>query len=755
MQRRVATSLCHWGAFEAVVENGRLTEARPWPGGGADPDMIGAWPELAYGRARIRRPHVRRSCLERGAGAGGAGRGCEDMVPVDWDTALDLVASELEAVYRDHPAASVFGGSYGWSSAGRFHHARTQVRRFLAAAGGFTDQSGNYSWGAAAALLPHVLGDASAVSHAATGWDSIAEHSDALIAFGGLNPKNWRVTSGGAGYHHMPELVRRAADRGVRFVIISPISADIPPGIDALLIQPLPNTDTALILALAHEALCDDRADRAFLDRYTVGADRFIAYLRGADDNQPKTLEWAAGISGVPVGSLRELWRIVRSGRIMLTAAWSLQRARHGEQPYWALIALAAMLGQIGLPGGGFCFGFGSLNGVGMSARRGYVPAMPGLANPAASSIPAASVLDMLERPGETFEFNGRRGTYPDTRLIYWAGGNPFHHAQDLNRLEAAWKRPRTVIVHDAWWTATAQRADIVLPATTTLERNDIGGSSRDPFVFFMPKLIEPVGESRDDYAIFAELARRLGCHDRFTQGRDEEAWLRHLWSATRTRAARDGIDAPDYDGLRRAGHFHVPAPDEPEILLERFRSDPEANRLGTPSGRIELYSETIAGFGYDEDCPPRPAWIEPEEWLGAAAPDELHLLSSQPAKQLHGQLYQARRHNAPAPISLNPGDAAARGLRDGDIVRVFNGRGACLARLDEDCGLRQGVAIMPTGSWYAPGTDGSGVEQNGNPNVLTADRRTSRLGQGSAAQSVLVRVARRDPPVTAARTEE
>lgn len=742
MSRRVATSLCHWGAFEAVVEDGRLTATRPWRDGGADPEMIGAWPELVYGDARIRRPHVRRSFLECGAEAGGAGRGLEEMVPVDWATALDMVATELQAVYRDHPPASVFGGSYGWSSAGRFHHARTQVRRFLAAAGGFTDQEGNYSWGAAAALLPHVLGDPSAVAHAATGWETIASHSDALVAFGGLNPKNWHVTSGGAGHHRMPDLVRDAAARGVRFVIVSPNAGDVPPGLDALLIQPRPNTDTALMLALAREAVAEGRADAAFLNRYTAGADRFIAYLQGADDGQPKTLDWAADICGLPIETVRDLWRIVRSGRVMLTASWSLQRARFGEQPYWALIGLAAMLGQIGLPGGGFCFGYGSMNGVGMAARRGYVPVMPGLPNPAKSSIPAAAILDALERPGEAFDFNGRRGTYADTQLIYWAGGNPFHHAQDLFRLEKAWRRPRAVIVHESWWTATARRADIVLPATTSVERNDIGGSSRDPFVFFMPKLIEPVGESRDDFAIFEELAKRLGCHDTFTEGRDEEAWLRHLWSATETRVAREGIEVPDFEGLRRIGHVQVPPPDKPEVLLESFRNDPEANRLRTPSGRIELYSETIEGFGYAEDSPPMPRWIEPEEWLGSAAPDELHLLTNQPAKQLHGQLYQVRRHNAPAPIRLNPGDAQARGVHDGDVVRVFNGRGACLARVEGDAGIRAGVAIMPTGSWFAPDTRDPRLERNGNPNVLTGDRRTSRLGQGSAAQSALVRIA-------------
>lgn len=744
MARRVGISLCHWGAFEAVVEDGRLIEARPWADGGADAAMIGAWPELLYGPARIRQPHVRRGFLERGRAAGGEGRGRDEMVPVPWEQALDLAARELQDAYAAGPPQGVFGGSYGWSSAGRFHHARTQLRRFLAATGGFTDQTANYSWGAAAALLPHVLGDTSAVAFGATAWETVIEHSDALIAFGGLNPKNWRVTSGGAGLHHIDAQVRAAAARGVRFVVISPTSDDVPPGLDALQIRPRPNSDVAIMLALAHQALVEGRADRAFLSRCTEGAERFIAYLNGETDGQPKTLTWAAGIADVPEAELRELWQILRQGRVMLTASWSLQRAQFGEQSYWALIALAAMLGQIGLPGGGFCFGYGSMNAVGMPARRGYVPTMPGLPNPAASAIPAASLLDLLERPGQPFDFDGRRALYPETRLIWWAGGNPFHHNQDLFRLERAWNRVPAVIVQEGWWTPAARRADIVLPATTTLERNDIGGSSRDPFVFFMPKLVAPVGEARNDHDILRALAARLGVAETFTEGRDEEGWLRHLWRRTEAKAARDGLAVPDFDAFRRAGHIRIPPPERPEVLLDAFRADPEGHPLPTPSGRIELYSETIAGFGYD-DCPPLPSWQEPDEWLGNAGPDELHLLTSQPERQLHSQLWQARHHNSPAPLRLNPAEAAARGLRAGDMARVFNRRGACLAQVEVSPGLRRGVAILPTGAWFAPDPARPGLERNGNPNVLTADRRTSKLGQGSAAQTLLVRIARAD----------
>lgn len=734
-------SLTHWGAFEANVRDGRLVAARPWGAAGGDPAMIGTLPRLVHSPLRIDRPHVRRAYLERGPGAGGRGRGRDEMLPVAWDIALDLVADALSRTRAEHGPSAIFGGSYGWSSAGRFHHARTQVRRFLAAAGGFTDQIGNYSWGAADALLPHVLGSSDAVSSAATSWETIAETTDLMVAFGGLNPKNWRVTSGGAGAHAMPAQLGRAMARGMTLWVVSPQAGDVPPGIDAARIAPRPNTDTAILLALAHQALAEGVADRAFLERYTTGHAELAAYLRGDADGTAKTLAWAARIADVPEPQLAALWAAIRDGgRVMLTASWSLQRADHGEQSFWALIALAAMLGQIGLPGGGFCFGYGSMNAVGADARRGYVPSLPGLPNPAGSAIPAAAILDMLQHPGKTIRFNGRDIPYPDTRMIYWAGGNPFHHAQDLFALERAWQRPDTVVVHEPWWTPAARRADIVLPATTALERADIGGSSRDPHVFAMPQLIPPQGEARNDFAIFAALADRLGCRQAFDGGRDEEAWLRHLWQGTQERGRRDGVAVPDYDSFRAQGVWRVPPPDRPEVLLEDFRRDPEGARLKTPSGRIELRSQTIGARV--PEMAPHPIWLPPQEYLGVAEADEFHLVTNQPARQLHSQLYQcAEAADRPQPVQIAPQDMARLQLAAGEIVRLWNRRGACLARVQPDPGLRPRVLIMATGAWYDPDPETPGLDRNGNPNVLTADRRTSPLGQACAALSTLVRL--------------
>jgi len=741
---RLPASLCHWGAFQAEVANGRLLATRPWPESGADPAMIGAIPELVYSDRRIDQPYVREGWLKARAGAQGAGRGRETMVPVGWDQALDLVADEIARVRDRHGHKALFAGSYGWSSAGRFHHARTQIRRFYGALGGFTDQTGNYSWGAAQIILRYVLGSDAAVSGAATSWKSIAGNTDVLVAFGGLNPKNWHVTSGGAGHHHMPRDVARARRAGTRFVVVSPVADDIPDGSDALWIAPRPGSDTAIILGLCHELDRSGRADRDFLERYCIGAETFIAYLRGEHDGIVKSLAWASKIADVPRRDLQVLVDLIAAGRVMLTASWSLQRAQHGEQCYWALIALAAMLGQIGLPGGGLTFGYGSLNAVGGDARKGLVPSLPTLGNAAGMAIPVARFADMLERPGETIRFDGGEITYPEIRLIHWAGGNPFHHAQDLFRLERLWARPQTIVVNEAFWTATAKRADIVLPATTSLERNDIGGSSRDPHVFFMPKLIEPVGDARDDFAIFCGLAERLGL-SAFADGDDEEGWLRRLWSASRRRAAEQQIEAPDFDQLRAINVWRTPAPAEPEVLLADFRNDPKRFALATPSGRIEIASARIAAMKL-ADMTGHPAWFLPTEWAGNAAPGQLAMLSRQPRRYLHSQLAQTSlaRDNPPT-VTIAAAPAAAMGLRDGMAVRIDSPRGGCRARLRISEGCRPDIAIMETGPWFDGGTDR--IDPAGNPNALTFDQPTSELSQASAAQTCLVRLSAEPEP--------
>ena len=746
----------HWGVFSARLRDGALA-VRPYAG---DPDpngIIGNFPAALRHRARIARPMVRRGWLERGPGPDGR-RGRDGFVAVSWDEVLDRLGAELGRIRDTHGPGAVFGGSYGWASAGRFHHAQSQVHRFLnIAMGGYVRSVNTYSSGAASVIVPHVLGSYEVLPRRNVTWEQIAEHTEAVIAFGGMALKNSMVAGGSISQHVERGAMARARARGCDFLLVGPLRSDLPPEAGAEWIANIPGSDTALMLALVHTLVAEGLHDRAFLDRHTEGWAVFERYLTGEADDQPKDADWAAPIAGIPAEEIRALARRLHGRRVLVVVAHSLQRAEHGEQPVWMGAVLAAALGQIGLPGGGYGYALGA---IGYYGRRNSAVPLPTLAqgrNRVADYIPVARISDMLLNPGGTYRYNGQTRTYPDIRLVYWAGGNPFHHHQDLNRLRRAFAGVDTLVVHEMAWTATARHADIVLPCTMTLEREDIGASSNDPLMVTMHKVAEPHGEARDDYAIFAGLAERLGRGAEFTEGRDARQWLEHLYERTRRGLEEKGLPAPDFARFWEAGSLTLPQEPDDGGELRRFREDPVANPLPTPSGRIEVFPRTIDSYG-EADCPGHPAWLPPEDAPRPGAP--LFLVANQPATRLHSQLdfgghSAGAKHRGREVARMHPLDAAARSIAEGDIVRLFNARGACLAAVVVTEDVRPGVVQLPTGAWYDPADpeEEAPLCVHGNPNVLTRDAGTSALAQGCTGQLTAVEVERFTgnlPPVRA-----
>lgn len=750
----------HWGLYDVEVENGRLVGVRPFNQDPHPAAITESVPSAVHHSSRIMSPMVRQGFLEHGLASDRTARGVEPFVQVTWEEALDLVAAELKRVKETYGNASIYAET-GWGSAGVFHSAKSQLYRFLNGFGGYVDRVSNWSFGAAEVILPHIVGSMAPIGAGVTSWPILRDHTKLIVMFGGMAPKNAQVTNGGIGRHLTLDWLTEVRQAGTDFICVSPTRDDAANDLNAEWLAIRPNTDTALMLGLAHTLVKENLHDEAFLERYCEGFERFRAYLLGHTDGTPKDADWAATITDIAADTIRNLARRMAAVRTMLTMSWSLQRADHGEQPCWAVITLAALLGQIGLPGGGFGIGYGAVGGIGNPRPRMPRLSFPTGTNSVKTIVPVARVSDMLLNPGQPFDFNGQRLTYPDIRLVYWCGGNPFHKVQDLNRLLHAWQQPETIITHEPWWTPTARRADIVLPSPTTLERNDIGVSTSDGYIFAMQKAIEPVGESRPDYDIYTALAERLGFKEHYTEGRTEMEWLRHLYDLASQQAVNLHVEMPSFEAFWEAGHVAFPAPDDPPILFEDYRHDPDANALNTPSGRIEIFSQTIDAFGYD-DCPGHVTWLEPAEWLGSrkTAAYPLHMLSNQPRSRLHSQLdcgavSRGAKVAAREAIRMHPDDATARGIADGDVVRVYNDRGACLAGAVVTDAIRPGVVQLATGAWFDPvdaATIGS-LDKHGNPNVLTLDKGTSRLSQSPSAQTTLVDVQRYDgepPAITA-----
>jgi biotin/methionine sulfoxide reductase len=576
-----------------------------------------------------------------------------------------------------------------------------------------------------------------------------------------LPMKNVQLTSGGVFQHRVKGFLDLASEREMEFVYFSPLRDDLTDVVNATWHPISPGSDVAVMLALAYTLISEDLHDKEFLDRYCVGFERLERYILGLDDGQPKSPEWAEPLSEILAGDIRNLARKMAGKRVFITNTWSLQRQEFGEQPPWMAMSLAAILGQIGLPGGGYGFGYGSVSrvGDGFIADGLGLPVFRQGVNPVKQFIPVARISDMLLNPGTAYDYDGRHMTYPDIKLVYWAGGNPFHHHQNLSRFRQALATVDTLVVHDPFWTATARHADIVIPSTVSLERNDLGGSPNEAYLAAMQQAIPPFEQARSDYDTFSDLAYALGVGEEFTEGRDEMGWLRHLYDRWREKAAKKGHNFPEFENFWAEGYLKLPT-DVSSVLFADFREDPEEHRLQTPSGRVELFSETIDSFGYD-DCPGHPTWMEPQEWLGSKRAEQfpLMMISNNPKTRLHSQLdigkySQDSKVQGREPVRIHPEDAAARGIRDGDVVRVFNDRGSVLAGVVITEIARPRVIQLSTGAWYDPldPADPDSMCVHGNPNAVTADKGSSKLAQGCTGQHTLVEIERWEgelPPIS------
>ncbi|MBP2169494.1 biotin/methionine sulfoxide reductase [Erwinia toletana] len=734
----------HWGAFSARLHDNRLT-ITPFAG---DPDpspLLKNFENVLNHPVRVTQPMVRRGWLEDGPGADER-RGSDDYIAISWEQAYQLAADELQRVSAESGPQAVFGGSYGWSSAGRFHHAQSQVHRFLnTVIGGYVRSVNSYSSGAASVILPHIVGDMNEVARRGVSWEEISQHTEVLLSFGGLALKNAQVASGGLSEHTERGFIHAAATRGTQFLSVSPLRSDLPQEAQGEWIPIRPGTDAALMLALLHTLVANDWHDQAFLDRYCVGWDTLAAYIGGEADGQVRDAGWAAAICGIDAQRIVALAAQLQGRRVLVSVAHALQRAQHGEQPVWLALVLAAALGQPGLPGGGFAYALGALGHYGKHHNLASFPALPQGKNGIDRLIPVARIADMLLHPGKSFRYNGRDLTYPTIKLAWWAGGNPFHHHQDLARLRQAFSKLDTLIVHEVAWTATARHADLVLPCTMTLEREDIGGAPTDRHLVAMQQVAQPHAQAKDDYTIFAELARRLGREAEFTEGRTARQWLIYHYQQLQQRLAAQAVVIPDFAQFWQQGVLALPQIKDGGRMLKAFRADPQQYPLPTPSGKIEIFSATIAAFA-DADCPGHGQWLTPLEQPDAQHP--LYLIANQPASRLHSQLDYGQhsvdmKRRGREVCRMHPHDARSRGISDNDVVQIVNTRGIALACVDISEAIMPGVVQLPTGAWYDP-VDPLAARpmcRHGNPNVLTLDIGTSALSQGCSGQITVVDV--------------
>ncbi|MGE4266777.1 MAG: molybdopterin-dependent oxidoreductase [Deferribacterales bacterium] len=747
---RVVEHATHMGPLRAYVRDGKIIKIEAM-GMDIEPvDLIKAFTEAIYSSNRIKYPCVRRSFLDGSDNR--RKRGAEEFVRVSWKEALDLVAQSLIKTKQRYGNESIFKTTYArWAHPGRINQASALQGRMLGLFGGYCDTVGDYSAGAAAHLLSYIMGDLEVYSQQ-TSREVMLKNTEFLLMWG-TDPFKTDKVDYQVPIHTGNEWLRKMRAKGTRIVSIDPTKSLTLRELKCEWVPIRAASDTAMILGMCHTLFEENLYNKKFIDGYTVGFDVFIKYLSGKSDGVPKNAKWAEKICGVKAEKIKELARYAVNHRTILTGSWACQRVRYGEQFHWSLVALGCMIGQIGLPGGGLFFNM-SFCSAGTPYSGGGIPLMlPEGRNPVSIYIPASRMAEMLVNPGRTIDYDGGKMTYPNIKLIYSAGVTPIGHHPNINRLIEGFRSVDAVITHEPWWTPTAKYSDIVLPATTSFERNDIafGSSFGVENIFAMKKIIEPLHEARDDFDIFRDISKRLGFEKQFTGGRTADEWIKWSFSKVKTKMS--------FSQFWEKGYIHFPPPEKSDdyVRYADYRQDPVKNHLRTPSGKIEIFSEKIASFSYN-DCPGYPFWATPEEGYASKLRKKYHfqLITPHPEHRLHSQADFTRfagryKINGREPVLINKHDAKRLNIAHGELVEVYNDRGSVVVGAYVTDNIVRGVLAVAEGAWYC--AEDPSVENtrclSGQVNILTPDRPTSKFAQAISANTCLVAIKKLDkkPP--------
>lgn len=741
-------SASHFGAFYAHVRDGKIVDITSQLDSDANPTVIvKGLADRNSSNSRVKYPVVRKSYLE-GKGRGDL-RGKEEFVRVSWETALDLAADAIKRAQKKGGNEAIYNASYGgWSMPGAFKP-NVLAGRFFNQIGGAIGTSGEYSNGAAGPTNPTIVGDMEVYS-IQTAHEQIIEHTKVMILWGADVYKTNRV-----GYsvpnHRCYDAYEEYKKAGIKFISIDPIYTKSASEFNAEWIKIRPGSDVAMMMAMMNYLYKTGKYDKEFIEKYTHGFDKFLPYLLGKTDGVDKTTTWAEKLTEVPAKTMEELADLMVSKRTMIAGNWAMQRAEHGEQVDWSIITLASMIGQIGLPGGGFGFSMHYEGGGDAAAGKRTVGGISqGKGGEVSLTIPASRMSDLINKPGQSVTYKGNVIKYPKIEFMLSAGGSPVGHQPDINELIEAMRKLDTIVVIEPWWTPTAKMADIVFPATTTLERDDIasGMSYSNDRIYAMKQIVKPRYESKDDYEIFSLLAQRFGTEQKFTRDRTSMDWLQKLY--TRSHANREmGIT---FEQFWDKGSVHYEIPDEARKFVRHgaFRADPINNALKTETGKIQIFSDKFASYNY-KDFKGHPMWFEPVEWLGNAKLAKkfpLHLVSPHPTYRIHSQMdntwvQNAHKVQGREPVRVSPNDAKKFGIKDGEVVEVYNDRGSVLAGVVVTNSIRDGVVAIEEGAWYSPEDSSSKKPRcnSGQVNVLTSSRPTSQMASATSANSTLVSI--------------
>ncbi len=631
-------------------------------------------------------------------------RGEGSFERISWDEALETVAHHLTRTIENYGNDAILYIGYSGNT-GTFLHNQLAVFRLLTMLGGFTATWGSASfWG-------------SLFSSETTYGSLTAGHSrddflnSRLIIMWGWNPAEAVQITNTSWY------LARAREKGIKIVAVDPRFTDSAAAFAHQWIPIRPATDTAMLVAMAYVMITEGLHDQEFLDTYTNGFEKFRDYVLGTSDSLPKTPAWAESITGVSAATITTLAReyaTLKPAKLLTLGAPG--RTAFGEQFHRAAATLAAMSGNIGIYGGepagfGLCsVGLQPIAGTGLIARK-----MPGNLPEGARQRPSVHITKLWD-----LIIKGTAGGYPaDIKMVYITNGNPVNQFMNTNKAVRALSSVESIIVHEQFITPTARFADILLPVNTQFERNDIIRPwQAGPYVIYMNKAIDCLHESKSDLDICTALAEKLGISG--YNDLSEDAWLRDFWDAAKDMTYTKPL--PDYDAFKAKG-VHKIKQAKPAIAFTEQIQSHGRKPFPTPSGKIEIYSQTLEEKN-DTNLPPIPTYIEP--WEGPrdalTARYPLQLITTHCKRRIHSNMYNVGwlSELEPHVLWINTIDAHKRNIEQGDMIRVFNDRGAITITAKVTERIMPGVVSIDQGAWYSP--DQNGVDRGGCVNVLLKD---------------------------------
>lgn len=832
MAEKIFTNCTVGGAVKVYVEDGRIKRVRPIVLNDSDAK---AWNIKARGRTftpprkstlgpmvytekqrvyenRVAYPQIRVDFDPKGE-RNPQNRGKSGYRRATWDEALGIVAEEIRRVqntYGKEALTACTGSHHNWglmgykmSAFGRFFNMIGYTQIF-----DNPDSWEGFHWGA-----PHVYGYSWRLG-CPEPYDMLEDclkNTDMIVHWAN-DPDSIR-----GGYNGQETAIWRVwmKELGIKMVYIDPFCNFTAMKDASKWISPRPGTDAALAEAIAYVWLTEGTYDKDFISRKAHGFESWKKHILGEEDGVPRTPAWAADLTGVKEAVILALAREwAKKNTILACGArggWGgAHRTAYGHEWARLMVFLSAMQG-LGKPGNNL---WGAQMGSPVDSsfyfpayadQKGSIARAPicdnEFVNPVKQKlfrtlVPTAILEGHIEWMGDGFcgksvqqQFN--KYSYPmegcsDVRMFYRYGGSFMGTMSETNDWVRMYQSPKLecVVSQSVWWDPETKFADVILPACTSFEREDIseasnpGGYSNHGFtggnyriIVYQHKCIEPVGESKSDYDIFAELAERLGRGKEYTEGKSVEDWLRRFYDIS------DMLKIMSFKEFKERGYYVLPVPeDKPYTPAFRWyyedrpcdtpdtynplRGTEKAHLLDTPTGKLEFEAESLkANTPYDTERAPIARYQD--SWEGHKSPlyekYPLHLISPHPRYGYHTH-YDAHSNwlaeipdhrvlkedgNYYLTVRIHPDTAKARGIKDGDIVDMYNDRGEVLgvAKLTERVKPFTIHAYCSSGR-YVPIVPGEpSADKGGCVNILTSKRTQSKYVAGFAPNSTLIEI--------------